>query len=457
MHPELGTLDDLDVLVAEAARRGIRVLLDLVPNHTSSAHPWFIDAASGRDAAHRDYYVWADPAPGGGPPNNWLDSTGQPAWQWHAATGPVLPAQLPAGQPDLNWWQPAVHAEFREILEFWFDRGVAGFRIDVAHGLYKDAELRDNPPLPPGGSQLDGRFGLSGRSTTPTGRRRTASTATGGRSPTATRRPGCCSARPGSATSPGSRRYYGNDDELQLASTSRSRSRRSDARQLPGSSSDTLAALPPGACPVWTGSNHDIGRFPSRWCDGDERAIQAGAADAAHAARHDRAVLRRRDRHDRRRRAARAPARRDDARRGSPQRQPGPRADADAVGRLACRRLHRRAACRRGCRSGRPDVNVADQRGDPDSVLWLCRRLIDRAPRRAGRQYWRLPSGCLGARALGVPGGALVVTANLSATPAALPGRSGEILLRTGPAAAAVLGTVGGHRQPPRFGPGGPH
>ncbi len=78
VHPELGTLAGLDELIAEAGRRGMRVLLDLVPNHTSSAHPWFIDAASGRDASHRDYYVWADPGPDGGPPNNWLDFTGRP-------------------------------------------------------------------------------------------------------------------------------------------------------------------------------------------------------------------------------------------------------------------------------------------------------------------------------------------------------------------------------------------
>ena len=83
VHPELGTLADLDELIAEAGRRDLRVLLDLVPNHTSSAHPWFADAASGRQAAHRGYYVWADPRPDGGPPSNWLDFTGRPAWRWH--------------------------------------------------------------------------------------------------------------------------------------------------------------------------------------------------------------------------------------------------------------------------------------------------------------------------------------------------------------------------------------
>ena len=158
VHPELGTLADLDELIAQAGQRGMRVLLDLVPNHTSSAHPWFADAASGREAAHRGYYVWADGRPDGGPPNNWLDFTGRPAWQWHESGQYYLHNFLP-GQPDLNWWEPAVHQEFERILEFWFERGVAGFRVDVANGLYKDAELRDNPPLG-SGNPMEGALGL---------------------------------------------------------------------------------------------------------------------------------------------------------------------------------------------------------------------------------------------------------------------------------------------------------
>ena len=109
VHPELGTLADLDELIAQAGQRGMRVLLDLVPNHTSSAHPWFADAASGREAARRDWYVWADGRPDGGRPNNWLDFTGRPAWQWHESGQYYLHNFLP-GQPDLNWWEPAVQA-----------------------------------------------------------------------------------------------------------------------------------------------------------------------------------------------------------------------------------------------------------------------------------------------------------------------------------------------------------
>ena len=96
VHPDLGTLEDLDELIAEAGRRGIRVLLDLVPNHTSDRHAWFQDALGGRDARHRDFYVWADPADGGGPPNNWLSNFGGSAWTLHEPSGPVLPQPVPA-------------------------------------------------------------------------------------------------------------------------------------------------------------------------------------------------------------------------------------------------------------------------------------------------------------------------------------------------------------------------
>ena len=106
VHPELGTMDDLDELVAQAGQRGMRVLLDLVPNHTSSAHPWFVDARSGRGAAHRSYYVWADPAASGGPPNNWRSVTGAPAWTFDDASGQYYLHNFLPSQPDLNWREP---------------------------------------------------------------------------------------------------------------------------------------------------------------------------------------------------------------------------------------------------------------------------------------------------------------------------------------------------------------
>ena len=103
VHPDLGTMDDLDALIAAARERGIRVLLDLVPNHTSDRHPWFVDALTGRDAPDRDVYVWAPPGEDGGPPNNWISNFGGSAWTLHAPTGEYYLAQFLPTQPDLNW------------------------------------------------------------------------------------------------------------------------------------------------------------------------------------------------------------------------------------------------------------------------------------------------------------------------------------------------------------------
>jgi alpha-glucosidase len=139
VHPELGTLEDLDALIAEASRRRIRVLLDLVPNHTSDRHPWFQDALTARDARYRDFYVWADPRSDGEPPNNWESNFGGSAWTLHEPTGQMYLHNFLREQPDLNWWNEEVREAFDDILRFWFDRGVAGFRIDVAHDFVRDA------------------------------------------------------------------------------------------------------------------------------------------------------------------------------------------------------------------------------------------------------------------------------------------------------------------------------
>ncbi len=148
IDPAFGTLADLDELVAQARRRGIRILMDLVPNHTSSEHPWFRAALADPSGPYRDYYLWRDPRPDGGPPNNWRSHFGGPAWTLDEASGQYhLHLFLPQ-QPDLNWRNPRVHEEFRRILAFWLDRGVAGFRIDVAHSLHKHPDLPDLPPRP---------------------------------------------------------------------------------------------------------------------------------------------------------------------------------------------------------------------------------------------------------------------------------------------------------------------
>jgi alpha-glucosidase len=146
VDPLFGTLGDLDRLIAEAHRRGLRIILDLVPNHTSHQHPWFTAARAARSASRRDWYIWRDPAGDGGPPNNWVSSFGGPAWTFDPASGQYYLHSFLAEQPDLNYRNPTVVAAMEDVIRFWLDRGVDGFRVDVIHKLVKDAELRDNPP-----------------------------------------------------------------------------------------------------------------------------------------------------------------------------------------------------------------------------------------------------------------------------------------------------------------------
>jgi alpha-glucosidase len=146
VHPMFGTIADFDGLVADAHARGIRVLIDLVPNHTSEQHPWFIEARSSRENPKRDWYVWGDPRPRGRPPNNWRSAFKRvgSAWSFDERTGQYYLHHFLPQQPDLNWWNPQVREAIEGVLRFWLDRGVDGFRIDVAHGIIKDQQLRDN-------------------------------------------------------------------------------------------------------------------------------------------------------------------------------------------------------------------------------------------------------------------------------------------------------------------------
>jgi alpha-glucosidase len=148
IHPLFGTLADFDRLLAEAHRRGLKVILDYVPNHTSDQHPWFRESRSSRDNPRRDWYIWRDPAPDGGPPNNWRSHFGGSAWEWDAATGQYYLHSFLKEQPDLNWRNPEVQSAMLDVLRFWLDRGVDGFRVDVIWLMIKDDQFRDNPPNP---------------------------------------------------------------------------------------------------------------------------------------------------------------------------------------------------------------------------------------------------------------------------------------------------------------------
>jgi alpha-glucosidase len=273
VDPDFGDMDDLDRLVSEASSRGIHVILDLVPNHTSDRHPWFVDARSDRAADHRDWYVWADGKPDGSPPNNWRSSFGGPAWTRDEATGQFYLHNFLPAQPDLNWWNDDVADAFDEILRFWFDRGIAGFRIDVANGLVKDRDLRDNPATTEDDHPMVRAIGLrpvyNMNQTEVHDVFRRWRTVADSYDP--------------------ARMFLGETWVWELETLIRFYGSGTDELDLAlnfpfvfaelGKGTRELveaadAALPEGAWPTWTGSNHDVGRFPSRWGDGDDRRVR---------------------------------------------------------------------------------------------------------------------------------------------------------------------------------------
>jgi alpha-glucosidase len=148
VDPLFGDLAAFDRLLAAAHARGLKVLLDFVPNHSSDRHPWFVESRSSRTNAKRDWYIWRDPALGGGPPNNWISDFGGSAWEWDEATGQSYLHAFLKEQPDLNWRNPELRAAMFDAMRFWFDRGVDGFRIDVLWHIVKADGLPDNPANP---------------------------------------------------------------------------------------------------------------------------------------------------------------------------------------------------------------------------------------------------------------------------------------------------------------------
>jgi alpha-glucosidase len=264
VHPELGTLEDMDALVEEAGRRGIRVLLDLVPNHTSDRHPWFVDALAG--GRYRDFYVWADE------PNNWLSNFGGSAWTLDEASGQYYLNNFLPSQPDLNWWNDEVREAFDDVLRFWYQRGIAGFRIDVCHAIVKDRELRDDPAATP-----DDHPQVRERGT---------------RQVFSMNRPEVHDVlKRWRRVSEPDRilvgetyvleldqliPYYGTgEDQLHLAFNFLFVHSELEAEALRSIVEAIEEKLPAGAWPVWTGSNHDAGRLASRWAGGDEAKARA--------------------------------------------------------------------------------------------------------------------------------------------------------------------------------------
>jgi len=271
--PELGGLAALDRLVARASSSGIRVILDLVPNHTSERHPWFLDALRGRRSEHRDWYVWADPAADGGPPNNWRSTFGGPAWTFDAGSGQYYLHNFLPEQPDLNWWNEGVREAFDGILRFWFDRGIAGFRIDVANAIVKDQLLRDDPSPDPDDAEpaeAQERHAIYSMH-----RPEVHDVLRRWRAIAETYEPkriliGETWAR----DLPDLARYYGEGDELHLAFNFALATALFDASALREVIEATGLALGDESWPLWTASNHDIGRLASRWASGDEARVR---------------------------------------------------------------------------------------------------------------------------------------------------------------------------------------
>ncbi len=148
IHPMFGTMADFDRLLEAAHARGLRIILDLVPNHSSHQHAWFIESRSSRDNPKRDWYIWRDPQPDGSPPNNWLSAFGGPAWTFDEQTDQYYLHQFCPEQPELNYRNPEVLEAMLGVMRFWLDKGVDGFRVDVITMMIKDEALRDNPPNP---------------------------------------------------------------------------------------------------------------------------------------------------------------------------------------------------------------------------------------------------------------------------------------------------------------------
>ena len=158
IEPMFGDLAAFDRLLSAVHARGLKLLLDFVPNHSSDQHPWFTASRSSREDPKRDWYIWHDPAPDGGPPNNWISDFGGSSWEWDAATGQYYLHAFLKSQPDLNWRNPGLRAAMMDVLRFWLDRGVDGFRIDVLWHIVKAIGFPDNPVNPdwrPGTTERD--------------------------------------------------------------------------------------------------------------------------------------------------------------------------------------------------------------------------------------------------------------------------------------------------------------
>jgi alpha-glucosidase len=275
VEPSLGTMEDFDRLIAEAGKRNIKIIFDFVPNHTSTQHPWFKDALTGTHSQYRDYYIWRSPKRDGRPPNNWKAvNDGGSAWEYHSPTGQYYLHNFWKEQADLNWRNPAVLEEFDKIMRFWLDRGVAGFRLDVFNMLIKDAQFRDNPKSQKSDG-IDVRL-LHQRPVYNTSQPEVHTILKRWRA--------IVDEYPDKGLLLGETNrvydtrllasFYGDQDELKLVFNLAFLDSPFSASILRDLVEKSETALTHSNWPMWTGSNHDKPRFPSRWAKGDERKIR---------------------------------------------------------------------------------------------------------------------------------------------------------------------------------------
>ena len=413
VHPELGTTADLERLIVEARRRHIRVLLDLVPNHTSDRHPWF------NDEARRGWYLWREPKPDGSPPNNWLSTFGGPAWTLVPERGGFYLHSFLPQQPDLDWSSEGVRDEFDRIIRYWLERGVAGFRIDVAHGLAKDPQLRDNPPARPDESPTWARIGqwpkhnfaLPEAVDVHRRWRRVAEAAD----------PEALLLGETYLMEIDELMPFVVPDGLHLCMNFAFLHAPFEAAALAAVVAETERRFPEGTTPVWHASSHDDVRFATRWCAADQEL--AKCALLALLSLRGTAILYQGDEIGLLPPEV-PPGRERDMAGRDPSRTPMVWEDVDGAGFTA-------PGVEPWLPIGPRDRNVAAQRDDPGSILGFARDLISLRRRRrlltGAYESLETPAGTWAFRR---EGGALVAL-NLGDTAARLAGVEGSIVLCT--------------------------
>jgi alpha-glucosidase len=440
VDPLFGSLADFDALLAGAHDRGLRVLIDYVPNHTSDRHPWFAESRSSRTSPKREWYVWRDAKPDGGPPNNWISMFGGPSWEWDETTGQYYLHTFLREQPDLNWRNPETREAMFDVARWWLDRGVDGFRIDVAPMVMKDPELRDNPPNPSPTASDVARLGEwitqlhDNDHAHPDMHELYRSFRT------------LLDSYPGDRVSIGElhhpdydvwARYYGErQDEIHVPFNFHLTYAAWNADAVRAAIEGVQGSLPPGAWASWVLGNHDHPRFASPSRAGRDQAKvgmlllltlrgsptiyygeEIGMVDVPVATEDARDPVERRE-----------PGRGRDPERTPMQWDAGPNAGfapADATPWLPLA----------------PDadrVNVAEQAEDPDSLLTLTRRLLrmrrEHPVLRVGdfEPFGRTPDGTYAFRRVSGDG-LLTVVLNLTDEPRAIPDVGpGRVLIGTG-------------------------